>query len=272
MPEVQKECRHDGVANMAGLRSLWRFVPLVFIAGLTIAVFASGLNRKLSLEALVHHRAAVDAFVDGHMVRAIAIYIAVYVAAVALSLPGASFLTISGGLLFGTLLGGTAAIVSATLGAIAIFLIARTALGQWLVRCAGPRIATIAAGFRHDAFNYLLFLRLIPVFPFWLVNLIAAAGGVALAPFAIATFFGIMPLAFLGAFLGDGLDSILATQISAYTDCRAGGGTDCHIDFGWSMIATPKVVATLCVLCLFALAPLLVRRARGARQSADRAK
>lgn len=250
---------------------LRRYVPLALVLLATLIVFASGLHRKITLEWLVHHRMAIDALVYSHYGLAIAAYVGIYVAVVALSIPGAAILTISGGLLFGTLVGGCAAICGATTGGTIFFLIARTAIGEWLLRGAGPLAAKIAAGFRDDAINYLLFLRLIPLFPFWLVNLVAALAGVALAPFAVATALGIVPLAFLAAYFGAGLDAILAEQIGAYNVCRAIGRPDCRIDFSLATIATPHMVAALAALCLVALAPVVIRRVCARRRSSTTA-
>src|SRR5690606_3435559 len=124
------------------------------------------------------HREAIDAFVTEHRLLAVLAFVGIYVVTVALSLPGATFLTVTGGFLFGVALGASAAVVGATLGAIVIFLVARTALGEPLMRKAGPRAVRLAKGFRQDAFSYLLFLRLVPAFPFFLVNLVPAFAGV----------------------------------------------------------------------------------------------
>ena len=111
---------------------------------------------------------------------AVIAYIALYIVVVALSLPGAAFLTVAGGFLFGLALGASAAVVGATVGATVIFLVARSALGEPLLKRAGPRAAKLAEGFRADALSYLLFLRLVPAFPFFLVNLVPAFAGVRL--------------------------------------------------------------------------------------------
>ena len=136
---------------------------------------------------------AIDGFVTGHRLLAVLAYIGLYIAAVALSLPGAVFLTVAGGFLFGLAVGASAAVIGATIGATLIFLVARTALGEPLLRRAGPRAAQLAQGFRDDAFSYLLFLRLVPAFPFFLVNLVPAFAGVRLLPFVTATALGVIP-------------------------------------------------------------------------------
>ena len=104
---------------------------------------------------------------------------ALYIAVIGLSLPGGAIMTVTGGFLFGPVVGTIAALVGALAGATVIFLIARSACGEWLTRRAGPFAAKLAEGFRADAFSYLLFLRLVP-FPFWLINLAPALFGVRL--------------------------------------------------------------------------------------------
>src|SRR4051794_20164423 len=110
--------------------SLKRYLPVALVALAMAAVFATGAHRQVSLETLVRHRMAIDAFIDAHSVAAVAAFMTVYVVVVALSIPGAVFLTISGGILFGTLVGGAATLVAATAGATIIFLVARSACGE----------------------------------------------------------------------------------------------------------------------------------------------
>ncbi len=249
---------------------LRRFVPLAVIALAMIAVFATGAHRHLSLETLVRHRMAIDAFIDTHAVVAIAAFLAVYVVAVALSIPGAALLTISGGILFGTFIGGTAAVIAATTGATIIFLVASSACGENLVRRAGPLAGKLSEGFRADAFSYLLFLRLVPAFPFFLVNLVPALVGVKLATFLAATFVGVIPATFAFAFFGSGLDSVIARQDVAYRACVSAGRADCTLQFDIGMIATPQMLAALAAMGVLALVPVVVKRLR-ARWSAARA-
>src|SRR3954469_3657220 len=116
-----------------------------------VVVFATGGHRLLSLETIVVYRDKLQAFVADYGPMAVVAYAAVSVIAVALSIPGAVFLTILGGFLFGWFFGGAVAAVSATLGAVLVFLIARTSVGDILVRKAGPRLSNFADGFREDA-------------------------------------------------------------------------------------------------------------------------
>jgi uncharacterized membrane protein YdjX (TVP38/TMEM64 family) len=244
-----------------------RLLPLgvvIVLAG--VAYYALG-RGGLSLEALLRHRAAIDAFMTEHRVLAVLAYIGLYITAVALSVPGAVFLTVSGGFLFGLVVGASAAVVGATIGATLIFLIARSALGEPLLRRAGPRAAQLAKGFRDDAFSYLLFLRLVPAFPFFLVNLVPAFAGVRLAPFVAATALGVIPAAVVYSFAGTGLDSVIAAQKSAYQECLAAGRADCKLVFDARDVLTWQLLAALLALALLALVPVVVRRLR-ARYSA----
>jgi uncharacterized membrane protein YdjX (TVP38/TMEM64 family) len=173
-----------------------RLVPLMVIAVAAGVVIAMGWQRQLSFETLARHYEALRAFIAAHEVSAVAAYVAVYIVAVALSIPVGVYLTVTGGILFGAVLGGAAAVVGATIGAICIFLIAKSAIGEYFVRRAGRLAEKVAQGFRADAFNYLLFLRLVPIFPFWLVNLVPALCGVPLATFVAATALGVIPATF----------------------------------------------------------------------------
>jgi uncharacterized membrane protein YdjX (TVP38/TMEM64 family) len=225
---------------------LGRLVPLAIIVAITAFALAMGWHRDLSLAALLEHRAEVERFVSEHWIEALAAYMLLYITVTALSLPCASFLTIFGGLIFGALTTTATTLVGATAGATIIFLIAKSALGGWLVRRAGPRVEKVAAGFRADAFNYLLFLRLVPFFPFWLVNLVPALAGVRLRTFVVATALGMIPGTFAYAFFGAGLDSAIKAQN-----------------------ATLKLFAGLIALALLSLVPVVVKRYKAGRTPSE---
>jgi uncharacterized membrane protein YdjX (TVP38/TMEM64 family) len=250
-------------ARGACLRArLRRFAPIAVVLLAMLAVFASGAHRHLSLETLVRHRMAIDAFMAHHMVAALGVFIAIYIVVVALSIPGALFLTITGGILFGALIGGAASVTGATVGATLIFLIARSACGENIVRRAGPLACKIAEGLRADAFSYLLFLRLVPAFPFFLVNLVPALAGVKLRTFMAATAIGIVPATFAFAFFGSGLDSVLAAQQGSYRACLAAGRGECPIHFDLGTLVTPQLLAAFAALGALALVPVVVKRLR----------
>lgn len=236
-----------------------RILPLaviVILAGAGYFVLGDG---GISLESLVRHRATIDTFVAEHRLLAVLAYVGIYIVAVALSLPGAAFLTVAGGFLFGLLVGASAAVIGATIGATVIFLVARTALGEPLLRRAGPRANQLAEGFRDDAFSYLLFLRLVPVFPFFLVNLVPAFAGVRLGPFVAGTVLGVIPAAIVFALAGTGLDSVITAQNNSYHQCIAAKGPVCRMAFDPTDALTPQLIAALVALGLLALMPVMLK-------------
>jgi uncharacterized membrane protein YdjX (TVP38/TMEM64 family) len=254
--------RHDAASG--GQRSerlsLRRLAPLLVLILLGGLLVASGLHRQLSLETLVRHRAALDAFIAANHAGALIAFILIYATAVSLSVPGAVFLTIAGGILFGWIVGGIAVVIAATAGATVIFLLAKSAFGEFFLRRAGTRLSKVMRGFRSDAFSYLLFLRLVPLFPFFLVNLAPALVGIPLSTFVVATALGIVPGTFVFASVGAGLDSVIAAQSAAYQACIAAGRADCRLDFDASAALTPQLIAALTALGLLALVPVIVKR------------
>ena len=243
--------------------SLRRLAPLLVLVVVSVGVIAFGWHRQLSFEEVARHHEALGAFIARHELQAVTAYIALYVTAAALSIPVGFYLTVIGGILFGTVLGGAAALVGATTGAICIFLIARSAIGEYLVRRAGPLAGKLAQGFCADAFSYLLFLRLVPIVPFWMVNLVAALCGVRFATFAAATALGIIPATFIFAFLGAGLDSVITAQQAAYHACVAAARPDCRLQFHLHAAVTPELIAALVALSVLALGPVVVKHLRG---------
>lgn len=244
---------------------LRRLLPLIVIAAAMVVVFSTGLHRYLSLSALAENRAALQGFVQDNLLVAMLAYAAVYIAAVVLSVPGAVILTIGGGLLFGWMIGGTLTVLSATAGATGIFLVARTAAGQALADKAGPFVGKLAEGFKQDAFNYMLFLRLAPLFPFWIVNLAPALLGVKLRTYVLATLIGIIPGTFAYSFVGAGLDSVIAAQEA---QCAERGADPCTFDLSVQGLLTPEIIAAFALLGLLALIPPIAKRVL-ARKTAE---
>ncbi len=187
-----------------------RFLPLFAIAALLAAALASGARADLSWAALAANHARLAAFVAAHLLLASAAYVLLYIAAIAISIPGAEVLTISGGLLFGTWRGGALAAIAATCGSSLLFLAVRTAFAPAIAARAGARLERFRPMLERHAFRGVLTLRLIPLLPFWLVDLIPALLGIAWAPFAAATALGILPATFIYAGLGAGAGQVLA--------------------------------------------------------------
>ena len=192
---------------------LKRFAPLLILLVAIVGVFASGATQYLNLEALQANEAALRTFVSQQLPMALVTFIIVYALATAVSLPGAIVLTLAGGYLFGTWIGGAATVIGATTGAILVFYAVKTSLGQALrdkAEASGGRLKSVIDGVQAGAFGYILTLRLIPLAPFWLVNVAAALAHAPLRAYALATFIGIMPATFIYSGIGAGIGELLA--------------------------------------------------------------
>jgi uncharacterized membrane protein YdjX (TVP38/TMEM64 family) len=194
-------------ATSSGL-SWRRLIPVAIIVAGIAAFFLLGLDDYATLEQLRQHRGQLLAFVEANPRLSVLLFITLYALAASFALPGGALLTLTGGFLFGIWLGTAAVVVGATIGATALFVIARSALGDVFRAKAGPFLTKMEEGFKENALSYLFVLRLIPAFPFFVVNLVPAFLGVPLRTFVIATFFGIMPGTFVYASIGAGLGSI----------------------------------------------------------------
>jgi len=230
-----------------------RFAPLaVILAGLAFA-YAMGWQRFFSLDFLAESREMLLGFVSANYVLSVVGFAAAYVLAVAFSVPAASILTIFSGFLFGWLVGGIIVAFAATAGATIVFLAARSAFGDFLRDRVSGRVRRLADGFENDAFSYLLVLRLAPVFPFFVMNIAPALFKVPLRTYVTATFLGILPGTFAYAYLGEGVDSVLAAAQAA--------GTEVHA----SDLVTPQITIAFLVLAAVAAIPPIVKRFRAPR-------
>lgn len=231
-----------------GAPSLWRAWLLLPVAVAIAAFFGLGYGKYVTLDALAEHRDWLSAEVTrlGFMARVV--FVLVYAVLVGASIPGATFLTIVGGFIFGTTVGAVCAVIGATAGATAIFLLARTAIGDGLRARAGGSIKRLEEGFRKDALSYLVFLRLVPGFPFVIVNLVPAFLGVSLRDFVLGTAVGIIPGTIIYSSVGNGLAAIFAT----------GGEADLH-----GLLSDPKVWLPLAGLALLSLLPIAYKRWQG---------
>ena len=229
-----------------------RLAPLAVLVAGTAAFFGLGLQDYVTFEALREHRAFLTDFVDRQIVAAVAVFVVAYAASTALSLPLGALLSVTGGFLFGSLLGSFWIVVGATIGATGIFLAAKTAFGDVLRAKAGPFLAKMEAGFKENAFSYMLVLRLVPLFPFFIVNLVPAFLGVNLRTYVVATFIGIIPGAFVFATVGAGLGSVF----------------DANESFSFAGILTPQVWAALIGLAALSLLPVGYKKLKARKQAA----
>jgi uncharacterized membrane protein YdjX (TVP38/TMEM64 family) len=224
-----------------------RLLPLALIAALFVALIASGALKALSLASLERHREELTGFVTLHPIASVAAFFGVYLLVVIACAPGPAVLTVASGFLFGPLLGGSVTLVALVSGGSIVFLACRTAFGDWAAHRAGPIIARIEAGFARNALAYLLALRLMPVAPFFAVNLAAGLARVRLGAFVLATVVGSAPSAFIFASLGAGLSGLFKR----------------HAKLGVELALRPDIALPLVALALLALAPPLWRLWRG---------
>jgi len=232
------------------MKQFKRFLPLAVLIVAVIAIFASGVTQYLNLEALQANEAGLRGIIDDNLILALLAFIAVYAIATAVSLPGATILTLAGGYLFGTWVGGSATVIGATIGAVAVFYAVRTSLGEALrakAEASGGMLKKVIDGVGQGAFGYILTLRLIPLAPFWLVNVAAALAHAPLRAYALATFFGIMPATFIYSGIGAGIGALVAR----------GEAPDLGVIF------EPRVLVPLVALGLLSLGTTLYQRRKG---------
>lgn len=230
--------------EMDRVGSFGRWLPVFVLIGGAIAFFALGLHRYFTFRALADNREWLLAEVDRLGFVASLAFVAIYAAIIALSVPGAAALTVLGGFLFGTVAGTLYNVAGATIGATLVFLIARSSVGAVLRRRAGPFLAKLERGFHENAVSYLLVLRLVPLFPFWLVNLVPALLGMRLSPYVLCSFFGMLPGTLVYTSLGGSLGAILDQGRLP----------------GLAIFLQPRVLLPLAALVLLALAPIVYKR------------
>ena len=249
--------RHSPTSRPLHLR---RWLPLVALLLLAATGYGFGLHQYLSLATLAEHRDGLRAWVAGNLALALAAYMLLYVAVVALSIPGAGVMSLAGGFLFGWALSAPATIVAAVVGAAIVFEIVKTSFGAALAEKSGPFVQKLSKGFAENAFSLLLFLRLTPVFPFWAVNAVAGLSRMPLNTFIAATALGIIPASFAFALIGSGLDGVIDDQLMAFKVCAAeNGAANCHLSLSAADLVSPELLWGLTGLGLVSLLPLLLR-------------
>ena len=225
-------------------RTISRFGPLLALfLGLSL-YFLFDLSSYLSFSVIKSHHLQLVEYVNNNRFFSALVYVISYTALVSFSLPGGAMMTILGGFLFGPMAGALLAVIGATLGANIIFLAARHAFSDWFLPRAGSAIFKMREGFKANALSYLFFLRLVPIFPFFLVNLAPAFLGVKFSTYLTGTFIGIMPGTLIYAFVGDGLGAIIKV--------------DANVDL--DIIFAPRFLFPLIGLGVLALVPIIWRR------------
>jgi uncharacterized membrane protein YdjX (TVP38/TMEM64 family) len=228
-------------------RRLPRALLLLLLLGSGMAAWISA-GPHFGWGVLARHQDSLRQLVSTYPVAAPLVYVLAYVLTAALSLPQATLLTVTGGLLFGPMFGATLTVIGATIGASILLVVARNAMGDALTRRGGRPVAAARAELQQDRFAILLALRLLPLFPFWAVNLAAAAAGMRLTAFVPATALGIAPACFIFSSIGAGVGEVLA----------AGRAPD------MSALAAPRVLLPLLGLAALSLLSVVWRRWRAA--------
>jgi uncharacterized membrane protein YdjX (TVP38/TMEM64 family) len=208
--------------------------------GVVVAFFAFGGHELLSLDTIKRHRDTLLQFTEAHFLAAVALGFLIYTAAVAFSLPGGLVLSLTTGFVFGRWAGTLLVVFAGTLGATLVFLAARYVFADAARRRLGAVGERINAGFTENAFSYMLFLRLVPAFPFFLVNLAPAFTSIPLRTYVLATFIGIIPGTFVFVNLGETLGRIDSLQ----------------------GLVSVETLGAFALLGVFALVPIAVRKLR----------
>jgi uncharacterized membrane protein YdjX (TVP38/TMEM64 family) len=217
-----------------------KIIVLVILAVLIGLFFVFDLGRFLTLESLKANRDALRAYYEGHRAATIALFIVIYIIQTALSLPGAAVLSLAGGAVFGVFPGILYVNLGATTGATLAFLVTRYLFRDWVLKRFGARLENMNRELERRGFNYLLFLRLVPVFPFFLINLGAGLTRMPLRTFFLGTLVGIIPGSFVFCNAGASLAAITSL----------------------SEIVSFRVLGSFALLGLLALAPALYQKFR----------
>ena len=245
MTSVVTDDKAAGGAPAAKKNLAIRLAPLGVIALALAAFFGFGLNEYFSLDALRDNKELLQNWVSNSFFLALLVFTLVYAGAVAISFPGASFLTIIGGFLFGLIPGTIAVVTGATFGATVIYFVSKSALGDALTKKAGGFVKKMEQGLRENELSYMFLMRLIPGFPFWVVNLVPGALGVKFRNFLISTFFGIMPGTFVYVSIGNGIGAALDS------------GEEIQLS---GLFLKPEVLLPVIGLAVLALVPIIYKK------------
>ena len=223
-----------------------RLLPLVVLGAGFFTFFCLGLDRYLSFQALKENKELLSQWRDANYFMSVLLFVGAYAALSAFCVPISVWMTMVGGFMFGTLLGGFCSLLGATFGAMAIFFIARYTLANVLRRKCGKAIISMEAGFKENQLSYMLVLRLVPLFPFWLVNLVPAFLDVSPRTYLIGTLLGMIPGALVYASVGNGLSTVFES------------GTEPDI----GIIFSPNILIPIIGLAVLAFIPVFCKKAK----------
>jgi uncharacterized membrane protein YdjX (TVP38/TMEM64 family) len=236
-------CAPNAEMNVSTLR---RFLPVAILLLGLVCFLLSGVQRHISFETISRNHAELTTWVAANRAPAAILFVIGYAVAVSFSLPAGALLTALSGFLFGVWLGPVLSITAGTIGAVTVFLAARSAFYDLFHARAGPALSRLEEGFRRDSFSYLVFLRLVPIFPFWLVNIVSALLGMRLDRFVLGTIIGAIPGAAIFASLGASFGMLI----------DRGEVPDLGVIF------QPRILLPLLGLAVLALVPVIYARFR----------
>lgn len=244
--------------NQSLLSRLLRFWPLWLILALISIIGLLGLGEHLEFDQLAGRYDAIEGWRKANPVLAAVAAIGIYALVVALSIPVGWLMTLTTAVFFGWFWGTMIVLVGATFGASLLFLAARTTLFRFFRRRADPWLKRFAEGFNRDAASYLLALRITPMLPFWMMNIVPALLGVPFITFAWTTFVGILPGTLVYGVAGEGLRGLVAERAAACADNQP----PCGSPFEIGQIMRTELFISLGLLALLALVPVVIRRLR----------
>lgn len=262
--EMPMKC--DSHVQQPARSRLWRWLPLGVLAVLTIVATMICWQNSISFKSIGLNYEWLREGVAKNLLVSILIYTAAYTVFVALSLPGALVMTLAGSLVLGWRIGTVATVVGATAGATIVFVVARTSFGTAAAAKLDGWLEKLRQGFQANALSYLLFLRLVPAFPFVIVNLAAAVLGVQLRTYVIGTFLGIIPATTAYSMVGAGLGSAIEAQNRTYHACLArlppNPLIDCPYNISIRDLIPNELIFGLVLLGIFALVPVALKKWR----------
>lgn len=216
----------------------------VFFVLLLMTIYSLHLNRYLSFETLKTYHETMQIFKEAHFFEASFALLCIYILVAGLSIPGAVFITMAAGYLFGIAWGSVLSVIGATIGACIVFAFVRYIFHDWLAARAGPWLVIFKQGIHHNLFRYLFTVRLIPLFPFWVVNIIPPLLGMHFRQYAIATFFGIIPDIVIFCSVGNGLNTVFEQNTTP----------------NLSIIYDPSIFIPLVFLIILVISPILYHK------------
>ena len=235
------------------MMKLKKTLPLLILVLGLILFFVFGGHQYLNFQSLSDNYQKLQNFTEQHYAISTLIFMGVYILLVAFSIPGATIMTLLGGFLFDVWFGTLWVVIAATIGASITFLAVNTAFGDALKSKVGPKLAKMQKGFTEDAFNYLLILRLLPVFPFFIINIAAGIVGMRLRTFFIGTFIGIIPGSFIYAWVGSGLSYTL----------QKGDALNLGIIF------EPKILFPIIGLAVLSVIPVIIKKVKAKKINSE---